>query len=117
MSTNVRSYGFIAVLKQEADPGEVFDRLWNAKSPLGVNNDGTLVYIDFNATKSYSERENIYGLFIGQSEEGRVHEFLTECNRFGLFVHAATVKPYNCIWYNGSDSDMANLTKEEFLAS
>lgn len=114
MSTTVRSYGFIAVLKQEADPGEVFDRLWNAKSPLGINNDGTLVYIDFNAKKSYSEREEIYGLFIG-SQNMDVSEFYAECGKHGLFVDPETTKPYNCIWYNGSESDMAVLTKEEFL--
>ena len=113
MSTTVRSYGFMAVLKQPVDPGEVFDRLWTAKSPLGVNNDGTLVYIDFNETKPYSEREEIYGLFLG-SKDMDISEFYAECGKHGLFVDPKTTKPYNCIWYNGADSDMAMLTKEEF---
>lgn len=115
MSDNVRSYGFIAVLKEPVGCEEFFDRPGTGKAIVSVNCEGTLAYIDFNLKNSYSERENIYGLFIG-SQKMDISEFYHECGKYGLFVDPSTTQPYNCIWYNGADSDMAMLTKEEFLA-
>lgn len=115
MSDNVLSYGFIAVLKEPVDHEEFFDKAWNGQWPVMVNYEGTLVYSDSNAHKSYQDRTNIYGLFLGPSRQADAQEFEKNCIEHGLSVDMATIKPYTCIWYNGCDSDMASLTKEKFL--
>lgn len=115
MSDNVRSYGFIAVLNEPVDHEEFFDKAWKGQWPLMVNYDGTLVYSDHNASKSYRERTNVYGLFLGPTSAADTKEFEGHCVAHGLSVDMTTIKPYTCIWYNGTDSDMSSLTKEEFL--
>jgi hypothetical protein len=118
MSDNVLSYGFIAVIAADCkllDLSALSDKLWSDKSPLGVNYEGTLVYADFNRIKSYTDRTDFYGLFIGKQDEGDVAVFKKECAKYGIYVDQTTRQPYNCIWYNGSDSPMDELTKEEFL--
>jgi hypothetical protein len=115
MSENVRSYGFMAVLEVPVDHADFHDKAWYDKSPLCVNYEGTLVYIDFNRMKSHHERENIYGLFIGD-ERLDASLFVSECRKYGLSVDQSSRRQYNCIWYNGSDSDMSLLTKKEFLS-
>jgi hypothetical protein len=115
VSENVRSYGFIAVMKEPIeDISEISDKLWQEKSPVQVNYEGTLAYIDFNLKKSYSERSDFYGLFIG-NEQMDPAELTIEAAKHGLDIDESTIKPYTCIWYNGTDSDMATLEKEEFL--
>jgi hypothetical protein len=119
VSDNVRSYGFIAVLKEpvhENDRDEICDKLFRNNSTLDLNIEGTLVYCDFNRTRSLRERENIYGLFIGTVNDMDAGLFFMNCRRAGLNIDVATIKPYNCIWYNGADSDMSMLTKNEFMA-
>lgn len=115
MSDNVRSYGFIAILKEPvADVSELSDKLWTDKSPLLLNYEGTLVFVDFNLRKSYAEQTDFYGLFIG-NEEMDPAELTIESMKYGLDIDEATIKPYTCVWYNGVDSPMDTLTKEEFL--
>jgi hypothetical protein len=115
VSDNVRSYGFIAVLTNPfEDIEEISETLWRAKSLVQVNNEGTLAYIDFNLRKSYAERSDFYGLFIG-SEHMDPAELTIEAAKHGLDIDESTIKPYTCVWYNGVDSDMAMLEKEEFL--
>jgi hypothetical protein len=115
VSDNVRSYGFIAVLKKPiADISEISDKLWREKSPIQLNYEGTLVYIDFNLRKSYAERTDFYGLFIG-SEEMDPGELTIEAAKHGLDIDESTIKPYTCVWYDGVDSPLGTLEKEEFL--
>lgn len=116
MSSTVRSYGFIAVLVSplsEEQREVLSDQLYLAKSNLNVNYEGTLIYCDYNFNKSYAKRENVYGLFIGNNGLTEA-EFIQEANGL-LGIDVDTVQPYNCIWYNGSDSDINLLTKSEFL--
>lgn len=108
MSDTVLSYGFMAVLEKEVDPNEISEILWEKHSTLRVNGEGTLAYIDF------SDHDSLYGLFIGVKGMD-VYEFYAECEKFGLSVDKSTTQPYTCVWYNGGDSDMAMLTKEEFI--
>jgi hypothetical protein len=117
MSSTVRSYGFIAVLNSPIsadDREELHERLWQQEGYIGTNYDGTLVFCDFNRNKSRSERENVYGLFIGQQDMDR-DALPRECHKCGLPMELETMKPYNCIWYNGGDCPLYSLTKEEFL--
>jgi hypothetical protein len=116
MSDNVRSYGFIAVLKEPLDDiEEISDKLWREKSLVQVNYEGTLAYIDFNKNQPFSVREDIYGLFICPTKQADTIPFETECIAQGIPVDMSTAKPYNCIWYTGCESPMSCLKKEEFL--
>jgi hypothetical protein len=115
MSDNVRSYGFIAVLKKPFDDiEEINEKLWREESQVQVNYEGTLAYIDFSLRKSCAERSDFYGLFIG-NEQRDPAELTIEAAEHGLDIDESTIKPYTCIWYNGTDSDMSTLEKEEFL--
>lgn len=60
MSRDILSYGFIAVLENPMDNNLIEDfseNLYELNSNLKINNDGTLIYIDFNKKK---ESEEIY---------------------------------------------------------
>ncbi len=118
MSDNVRSYGFIAAIQEGSelpDLEELNEKLWEAKSTISVNYEGTLVFSDLSRAKSYSNRTDIYGFQIGGFDELDQDAFKKECEKHGISIDMATVKPYHCIWYNGTDSPMDQLKKEDFL--
>jgi hypothetical protein len=118
MSETVRQYGFVAVLLKplsEEQREEISETLWDEKSDLGINYEGTLLYSDLNSHKSYREREDIYGLFLGNKDFDET-PFVEEAIRRGLDIDGNTITSYNCIYYNGSDSPLDELTKDEFLS-
>jgi hypothetical protein len=91
------------------------EELWKEKSDIRIGYSGELLYVDFNQNKPYHEREDIYGLTVGD----RGHDdqsFIDEAINRGLDIDGNTIKPYNCVWYNGSDNPVDMLTKAEFLA-
>jgi hypothetical protein len=117
MSSTVRSYGFIAVLRVpilEDQRDDLNEKLYDEKSDIRVGYSGELLHIDFNRNKPYHIKEDIYGLFIG-SDKYDPKGFLEEAGHHNLFVDLLTLRPYNCIWYNGTDNPVDMLTKEEFL--
>ena len=119
MSSTVRSYGLIAQLQvvvPEDDREGLTEKTYDDKSPIDLNYEGTLVYLDMNRHQKYDVREDFYGLFIA-GEMGNVPTpewFALEAEKYGLKIMMATVRPYNCIWYNGSDNPVDLLTLEEF---
>lgn len=118
MSSTVRSYGFIAILSQPLTPAEreeFNEKQWSQNGPMRLNDEGTLLYIDFNEPKPSSAREDIYGLFYGRSQEETVDDFLREVSKLQLAIDTGCIEPYTCIWYNGSDNPVSLLRKEEFL--
>lgn len=119
MSDDVRSYGFIAVLKTRVPStkrDELEHALSSSTSNLDVNSDGTLIYSDANKHKSFDERSDIYELFIGESDAtGAKAAFLQEVVEAGLEVDLGTIQPYNCVWYNGSDCPVSLLTKAQYV--
>lgn len=121
MSTTVISRGFIGALLQPISEHdhieELKERLYDEHSDLDVNGDGTLVFGDENRNKPYSEREFNGDLFIvgDIGFDGR-EAFLKQCEDRGLSVDPNTVKPYVCVWYNGADSPLWYMTKDDFLA-
>lgn len=116
MSSTVRSYGFIAILRVPvSEAQETFtEMLSTEKSDLGITYDGKLLYVDFNNNKRLFDREDFYGLFIGSNDQDP-KAFIEEAAKRGLSIDLLTLKPYNCIWYTGSDNPVNELTKEEFL--
>ncbi len=118
MSEDIRSYGYMAALAQSISEDQLEDlqEKWcEDKVQFRINYEGTLVYQDMSIGKSLSEREHIYGLTLGKDTIlGSTEDFIAQTVALGLAVIADTVQPYNCIWYNGSDSDMSLLSLEEF---
>jgi len=119
MSSTVRQYGFIAALLNpipENELEELHERLYDDKKGIGINYDGSLVYFDANRTKSFRERENIYGLWIGNSDTNP-EKFLKTISEYGFEIILESLKPYNCIYYNGSDSPLDMLEKKDFYTA
>jgi hypothetical protein len=118
MSDTVRSYGFIGVLKSPVtiDLEELSERLWDAGSDLDITYAGGLAYIDFNRHANYCTRTNIYGLtFSGTTPKGSPTMLIDEAAKYGLEIDPATIRSFNCIWWNGSDNPVSMLKKDDFL--
>lgn len=118
MSATVRSYGFVALLDDpltDEEQEELSEELYDNKSCLNINYEGTLVYIDFNQHQPYSVREDIYGLTLGDTTTEGKSKFLDALKANGLCITAGTVQPYDEIWYNGGDSGISMLTAEKYL--
>lgn len=119
MSTTVRQYGLIAVLQKPLSPEArevIEERLYADKMHISTNYEGTLVFFDANKQKPYHVRENIYGLFLRAPANAELRQVMyDELLKQNILIHGDTMQPYNCIYYNGSDSPLALLTKEKFL--
>lgn len=107
MSDNVMSTGFFAILsnpiEDEEEREELGERLYDEGS-LHLNYEGTLVFSD--------ERSDGYGInFAGN---GNVRGFIDEVETAGLEIVKGSVLAYSCYWYNGTDSDMSELTLERY---
>ena len=120
MSTTVISQGFIAVLKKPIKNKELEDlseSLYESSNGLHINYDGTLIYFDAYSLLPYSKREFYSDLFIvGAQKSEKEYEFISLLCSAGFEIEVETVKPYTCVWYNGADSPMSTMTKEEFVA-
>ena len=109
MSENVASSGFFAILKtpfNEDAREEKEEILYDNDTELSLNYEGTLVFSDV--------RGEEYGLHIGSANTGDKQAFIDKCKENGLEIDEESIRPYNCIWYNGSDSDMSDLTLEKY---
>lgn len=109
-----RSYGFIGVLKKPVnrdDYDDIYDKLYDSDSNLSLNGEGTLLILDYNSNASYNDR---YSLTIGSSSQDPA-DLLHEASQHGFEVDEDSIQPFNCIWYDGTDSPLWSLTKEEFL--
>ena len=119
MSSTVKSYGFVAVLDkpltEEEEREELSETLYNNKSGLNINYEGTLVYIDFNQHQPYDVREDIYGLTLGDTTFNGRNKFYEALEGNGLTIIGGTVQPYEEIWYNGGDSMLDTLTVEDYI--
>ena len=108
MSENVLSHGFMAVLKTPAEDFDEFsDMLDEAKSILHVNYEGTIVYSDDGGDEFEA------GLMFGSTKGAS--EFLSELKSLKIEIDETKILPYSCVWYNGSDSYMADLELDDYL--
>lgn len=109
MSSTVFSTGFFAILKTPLsvdEREELSEILWDKDSNLNINNEGTLVYSDI-------RDENLgYGLHF--LIDGDKDAFLKELKDMDILINEDSIHPYNCLWYNGSESYMSVLKKEDY---
>lgn len=109
MSCDVMSRGIIMpLISPVKDREELTEKLYEEGSCLQINYEGTLVYSD-----EGGQREDAYGLHIGVPNPSGA--MMAELRKYGLKAVTTQARPYHCLWYNGADSDMNMLTKEEFL--
>lgn len=120
MSSTVRGYGYVAKLRvplKDDGPGsreEVQDALWAAKSGLGINYEGTLLFIDFNEEQSLRHREaDVLHLFLG--DDGNQRALLQGAIKHGLEIVTDTIVPFSCVWYTGVDNPMNTLKLKDFM--
>lgn len=109
MSDNVLSKGFmVPLLTPILDRGEredLVERLYDT-TVLMVNYEGTLIY-------SNQVQHDLYGILF-QAPLG-VEAFLNDVEEAGLKVDSVKARSYTCFWYNGTDSDMDEMTLDQFL--
>lgn len=116
MSTTVISKGFIAILKMPITDDDDRERLnemqWDAKTGVSLNYEGTLIYLDTMRHADYADRENFYG--IQSPQETKSDAFVDLLDALGFEVEVGSLMPYTCIWYNGADNPVDELTVDEF---
>lgn len=108
MSDNVLSYGFMvplitAIPKGSDEWDDAYEYL--DKFGLHLNYEGSIVYSD--------KRDDAYGGIYFPSR-GDLPEFLENVKKANLIVNGSQVSPYVCLWYNGTDSYMSELTLAAF---
>ena len=114
MSSIDRAYGYIAILETplSEDEREVMDeKFYEDDSNLGTTYDGHCIYYDFNIDGDY---DDIYFCEVGTSEAD-LSKFEDELTKYQLIIKPNTVKPFNCIYYNGADNPISMLTAEQVM--
>lgn len=119
MSSTVKSKGFIAILKNpvdEADKEDVSERLYDSKCGLDITYDGKMVFSDVYRHASFDVREDVYICEVGVGKEESADQFVKIAAENGLEINENSIEPYFCIWYNGSDCPISELTPETYLS-
>jgi hypothetical protein len=108
MSENVMSSGIMVPLVNKLTNemrDELSETLWERESSVYVNYEGTMVYTDY--------RGDEYGIKFGISQNFDQSEF-DILKEFNIEIQPDMARPYSCYWYNGTDSDMDDLTLDKF---
>lgn len=111
MSCDVMSRGLMAPLLtpvSREDYDDLMEQLWDDGSPLRINYEGTLAWIEVTS-------EDGYGLSFGVDNECSPEELGLAGLVYDLRIALDQARPFSCLWYNGSDSDMSMLSVEDFL--
>ena len=118
MSYTQRSYGYIAVLenpftKEQRD--DLIEEFWEKgiDSKIGLTYDGGCVYYDFGQD---TDERDVYCTEVGKyPHEDKLLDVLELWNKFNFSVDSNTIKPFNCIYYNGGDNPIDMLTAEQVI--
>lgn len=114
MSETVRSYGFVAALKEPVPKEQqeaLSEKMYEERSKVMFTEHG-LVFIDYNSQAE--ERHDYHGLWIGNSDKDP-DDLVREAYKYGLEVDQWTIMPYNCVWYNGGDCPLWTMKRSTFL--
>jgi len=109
MSGDVMSRGIIIPLRTPLkDRAAIMDQLVDEDSLLGVNYEGTLIYSD-----EGGRGNDAHGLFFDRPNPSGA--MMNELRTRGLSVVTTQARPYSCLWYNGADNPLNQMTKQKFL--
>lgn len=109
MSSNVMSVGVMAPLnrtitREEREKWQ--EILWDQDSSVHLS-----YYNDMAYTEAYGDE---YGITFGEMHPVTLEDF-KDLKQFGIWIEEDKARSYRCLWYNGADSDMNMMTREEFL--
>ncbi len=112
MSTTLLLKGAIAILKQPVcDISELNEQFYDQSCILRYNYDGTLIYADFNRSKPWREREDIYGLHFNDCD---IDKFVALLEANDIEYIEGSIRPFIEIYHNSSDSSVDLLTVSEY---
>lgn len=118
MSSTVKKKGLIVPLlfpiSNKDTLEEIQEMLWDNKSNLSINSEGTLVYSDIFRHVNWDEREDIYGLSVGSFDLQSVEDFVEEINNWGFLIDEEKIEDYSEIYHNSGDSGISLLTLKEY---
>jgi hypothetical protein len=109
MSEDVMSVGVMVPLNRKLTEEEREE--WNEL----LYDQGSEVSLSYYCDMAYTaERGEAYGISFGEMPVSDTSAF-EDLKQFGIWIEEDKARPYRCLWYNGSDSDMDMMTREEFL--
>lgn len=112
MSQTEVHYGFIVpLIGFKADHRELLrDALHdNDDDDVRVNYEGTLLFVNMN-----DERDEIMITVVGEPSANGKQRIREICEKYSLKIDPLMMKPYVCIWYNGCDHPLCEMTLAEF---
>ena len=109
MSEDVMSVGVMVPLNRkltEKERDEWQEILWDQ---------GSSVHLSYYCDMAYTEEEGeAYGISFGEMPTSDTSDF-EDLKQFGIWIEEDKARPYRCLWYNGVDSDMNMMKRDEFL--
>ena len=116
MSYTQRSYGYIAVLENpftEEQRDDLMEEFWEKgiDSKIGLTYDGNCVNYDID--QDTDEIDINFTEVDKHPHEDKLLDVLELWNKFNFSIDSNTIKPFNCIYYNGSDNPIDMLTAEQ----
>ena len=114
MSSTVFSSGYMAPLTKpignykQAGWEEFSEKLY--EEGLQVNYEGTLVFSD--TGRRNRNDDYLYGFSVANVEE--LSKFYEILQKLGIEI-THEIQFYACVWHDGTDSEMSDLTLEKFL--
>ena len=109
MIEDVMSVGVMVPLNRkitEEEREEWNELLYEQGSEVGLSYYCDMAYTD--------EGGEAYGISFGLLPVNNISAF-DDLKQFGIWVEEEKARPYRCLWYNGADSDMDMMTREQFL--
>ena len=109
MSEDVMSVGVMVPLNRKITEEEREE--WNEL----LYDQGSEVSLSYYCDMAYTdEGGEAYGISFGLLPVNNISVF-DDLKQFGIWIEEEKARPYRCLWYNGADSDMNMMTREQFL--
>ena len=109
MSEDVMSVGVMVPLNRKltSEEREEWEEiLWDQ---------GSSVHLSYYCDMAYTEEEGeAYGISFGEMPTNDASDF-ADLKQFGIWIEEDKARPYRCMWYNGADSEMSMMKRDEFL--
>lgn len=109
MSEDVMSVGVMVPLNRKLTSEEREE--WNEL----LYDQGSSVNLSYYCDMAYTDESGeAYGISFGKMPKIVASAF-DDLKQFGIWIEEDKARSYRCMWYNGSDSDMAMMTRKKFL--